>query len=74
MVSSSLSLRRKVVVKKLPVFEPNDYFFENHQKQGEEKWQTYARVIRDIMAEHGNLEKSNQSIEDKFEYKKLLYP
>lgn len=22
----------------LPIFKPNDYFFENHQKEGEEKW------------------------------------
>lgn len=57
----------------MPVFEPNDYFFEHHQRDGEEKWQTYARVIRDIMAEVGGLEKSDLSIEDKFEYKKLLY-
>ena len=42
-------------------------------KEGEEKWQTFARVIRDIMAEVGNLEKSDLSIEDKFEYKRQVY-
>ena len=34
----------------LPVFKPNDYFWEHHWKQEgtvtEEKWETYARVIR----------------------------
>ena len=44
----------KIHVTELPVFEPNDYFFEHHQKKDEEKWQTYARVIRDLMIKHGN--------------------
>jgi hypothetical protein len=34
----------------LPVFKPNDYFFKNHQREGEEQWETYARVIRDLMS------------------------
>ena len=25
-----------IVIKELPVFKPNDYFFEHHQKEGEE--------------------------------------
>ena len=58
----------------LPIFRPNEYFFKNHMHEGEEKWQTYARVIRDLIAEHGNFELANLEIEDKFEYKKLLYP
>lgn len=32
------------------------------------------RVVRDIMAEVGDYELSNENIEDKFEYKKLLWP
>lgn len=62
------------MVKKLPIFEPNEYFFSKHQQEGEEKWQTYARVIRDIMSKHGNIKKSDIHIEDKFAYKALLYP
>ena len=58
----------------LPVFKPNDYFFEHHQREGEEKWLTYSRVIRDIMAEVGGYTHVNESIEDKFEYKKILFP
>jgi len=57
----------------LPVFRPNEYFFKNHQKEGEERWQTYRRVIRDIMAEVGGFEKSDMHIEAKFEYKEQLY-
>ena len=59
---------------KLPVFEPNDYFFKNHQQDGEEKWETFARIIRDLMSEHSGLPKSDLTVEDKFEYKKILYP
>ena len=61
-------------MRRFPVFEPNDYFFENHQKEGEEKWETFARVIREIMAENSDLTLSDLSIEDKFHYKNLLYP
>jgi len=38
-------------INELPVFKPNDYFFKHHQKEGEEQWQTYERVIRQLMAE-----------------------
>ena len=34
-----------------PVFRVNEYFFNNHQKEGEQRWETYARVIRTIMSE-----------------------
>lgn len=64
----------RITVKRFPVFEPNDYFFANFQKEGEEKWETFARVIRDIMAESTGLVKSDLQIEDKYEYKKILYP
>ena len=32
-----------------PVFAPNDFFWENHQKEGEKKVDTYIRIIRKIM-------------------------
>jgi len=35
----------------LPVFLPNEYFWKNHWQEGkEEKWQAFARVVRDIIA------------------------
>jgi len=58
----------------LPDFEPNDYFWEHHQRKDEQKWETYARCMRDIMAKEGKLGKVDMGIEDKWEYKKLLYP
>jgi hypothetical protein len=34
----------------LPVFAPNEFFWKNHVQQGEERWEAYARVIREIIA------------------------
>jgi len=35
----------KVSKKDLPIFRPNEYFWKHHQKEGEEKCDTYRRVI-----------------------------
>lgn len=61
-------------IKELPVFEPNEYFFKHHVKEGEEKWQAYMRVIRQLMADSLHFKLSNLRLEDKFEYKTILYP
>ena len=39
-------------MKVYPVFKPNQYFWDNHWQEGkEEKWQAFARVVReDIIA------------------------
>ena len=58
-----------IKVIELPDFFPNEYFWKHHQKEGEEQWQTYARVIREIMAKKGGYKLSDLSIEDKFEYR-----
>ena len=58
----------------MPIFKPNDYFFKHHQQEGEEKWQTFMRVMRELMGEVGGYELVNSSIEDKFEYKKIMFP
>lgn len=71
-IASNLWARLKVVT--LPVFEPNEYFFEHHAKDGEEKWQTFARVIRQIMSDHSHLGLSDFEIEDKYTYKRILFP
>lgn len=41
-----------LTIKELPVFKPNDYFFEHYwdEKSGEEKGEAYARIMREIMA------------------------
>ena len=60
----------------LPVFTPNDYFWENHwRKEGEdkeEKWEAFARVVRQIMAEHGGYKLSDLTMDDKLVYKSEL--
>ena len=57
----------------LPVFAPNDYFWENHwQKDKEEKWEAYARVMREIMAAHGGFPESELMLDDKLAYKAEL--
>lgn len=58
----------------LPIFKPNDYFFEHHQQEGEEKYQTFMRVVRQIMSEVSGLPMIDCNIEEKFEYKKMLFP
>ena len=63
-----------LLVKQLPVFTPNDYFFANHTLQNEEKWQTYSRTIRDIMAKESGFKLSERTIEDKFKFKEVLFP
>lgn len=36
----------------MPVFAPNDFFWQNHWKEGEEqKWEAFARVVREIIAD-----------------------
>ena len=57
----------------LPVFKPNDYFWEHHWRKGEEeKWEAFARAVRQIIADHGGFKTSELLINDKFKYKKLL--
>ena len=40
----------------MPVFEPNDYFWNNHwDSTKEEKWEAFARVVRKLMLKQGEL-------------------
>ena len=39
----------KCTVNVLPDFEPNDYMFKNHSKEGKERWEIYAWAVRDLM-------------------------
>ena len=65
-----------ISVYELPIFRPNEFFWANHLRDDEQKWQCYARVIRDIIAEGGNIpiSENNLWVEDKREYQKLLWP
>ncbi len=56
----------------LPVFTPNDYFWQKHQREGEEKWETYARTVQSIMAKEGGIGISDLRMEDKVELIKKI--
>jgi lysophosphatidylcholine acyltransferase/lyso-PAF acetyltransferase len=52
-----------------PVFTPNEYFWKNHQKAGEQKIDTYIRTIHKIMMESGGFKDGSKwKAEDRFEY------
>ena len=56
----------------MPVFHPNDYFWEHHWDGKEEKWEAFARAIRNIISETAGLPLSDGTMEEKFKYKQLL--
>lgn len=56
----------------LPVFEPNEYFWQKHWDGKEQKWEAYARVIQKIIAEASGLEMSDCTLEDKNTYKDII--
>ena len=57
----------------LPVFEPNDFFWKNHWREGqEEKWEAFARVTRDIISSHGGFGQCELKMDDKLAYKQAL--
>ena len=35
----------------MPVFKPNEYFWEHHWDGKEEKWMAYARAMQKIIAD-----------------------
>ena len=60
---------KTVDIKLYPVFEPNDFFWEKHMKEGEKKIDTYIRVIRSIMLEHSKLEDAGEYTDmDRFKF------
>ena len=57
----------------MPDFEPNEYFWKHHWNEGkEEKWEAFARAVRDTISEYSGLKKSDLQMEDKFAYMKAL--
>ena len=38
----------------LPVFQPNEYMFEQHKDKGQERWEIFAWATRDLMAKAGD--------------------
>ena len=56
------------------MFKPNEYFFEHHQQKDEERWMTYMRVVRSLMAKELGFKETQCRLEEKFAYKEVLYP
>jgi hypothetical protein len=54
----------KITHKKLPVFEPNEYLWANHQREGENKITCYMRVMRQIMLDNSDLKDTHLKSED----------
>lgn len=67
------SVFNTATVQELPVFEPNDYFWEHHWDESkQEKWEVYAETIRKIIAEQGGFKLTNNCMEDKFKYREMI--
>lgn len=56
----------------MPVFKPNEYFWQHHWDGKEHKWEAYARAIRQTMADHAGLIISDTSLEQKVDFKYLV--
>jgi hypothetical protein len=65
------SIISTVTLTEMPIFEPNEFFWKNHWDGKEEKWEAYARVIREIIAKEGGFEIFDSQMEEKLVYKKL---
>ena len=53
----------------LPVFEPNEFFWKNHQKKDEKQVDTYMRVLREIMLENSVLKDGSEFSDiDRFKF------
>ena len=61
-------------VHEFPTFQPNQFFWDNHQKEGEDQVTCYARVIREIIAKECGLQLADISIEEKYDYRAMIWP
>lgn len=62
----------KVICYEMPVFTPNEYFWENHWDGKQDKVGLFADTMREIMAEVGGYKLSDSTVDDKLEFKKIL--
>jgi 1-acyl-sn-glycerol-3-phosphate acyltransferase len=61
-------LKNNLTAFKLPVFDPNDYLFENFKNLGKDKSEIFTEASRLLMSEIGGLPLSNARYEDKLRY------
>ena len=63
---------------KYPVFVPNEYLYTEYAKtipgyESMKKWQIYAHAIRDFLCRESGLEKTNRTMREGFDYRKLMF-
>ena len=63
----------KMYLCELPVIKPTEYMWKNYSDLGNEKWEVFAEVTRNIMCEIGGLKQSNRTFRDSKYYEKSLY-
>jgi len=58
----------------LPIILPEDDWLNKYKENDlEDKWKTFAKITKNIMAEIGELSISNKSFRHNIEYRNLLY-
>ena len=58
----------------MPDFTPNPWMLEHYADKGEQPWEIYAWCIRDAIAKHGGLKKSDKrlGLKDKLAFMDLM--
>ena len=69
-----LNMRSSCEIDEFPTFKPNQYFWDNHLKEGEDKAVCYARCIRELMSKESNMVLAEIDIEEKYDYRALIWP
>ena len=57
---------------KFPTFKPNQYLWDNHLQEGEDKAKCYMRIMRDIMIKYTGLNDSPSVAYDRPKYRCIL--
>ena len=63
-----------VEILQMPVFKPNQYLWDNHLREGEEKVDCYTRVVRQLLAENLNLRLADVDLKEKMAYRDSIFP
>ena len=62
----------KMYLCELPVIKPTEFMWQNYSHLGNEKWEVFAEVTRNIMCEIGGLKQSNRTFRDSKYYENSL--
>jgi 1-acyl-sn-glycerol-3-phosphate acyltransferase len=65
-------LYQKIEYIEMPVMKPTKYMYENYKEFGNEKWEIYAKVSREIYCELGGFNRSKNTIRDNFRYSECM--